>query len=64
MEDNGLGLDEKNWDAFTETDTDNKIPIGGKGVGLLLWLDCFQKISVVSTFEARGGMGRRWFGLA
>jgi hypothetical protein len=61
VEDNGLGLDEKNWDAFTETDTDNKISIGGKGVGRLLWLDCFQKISVVSTFKAEGGMERRSF---
>jgi len=41
VEDNGLGLDEKNWEAFTETDTGNKISIGGKGVGRLLWLDCF-----------------------
>ncbi len=61
VEDNGLGLDEKNWDAFTETDTDNKISIGGKGVGRLLWLDCFQKISVVSTFKAKHGMERRSF---
>lgn len=61
VEDNGLGLDEKNWDAFTETDTDNKISIGGKGVERLLWLDCFQKISVVSTFKAKDGMERRSF---
>ncbi len=61
VEDNGLGLDEKNWDAFTETDTDNKISIGGKGVGRLLWLDCFQKISVVSAFKAKDGMERRSF---
>jgi hypothetical protein len=25
VEDNGLGLDDKNWIAFTTTDTDNKI---------------------------------------
>lgn len=61
VEDNGLGLDDKNWDAFTETDTDNKISIGGKGVGRLLWLDCFQKISVVSTFKAKSGMECRSF---
>lgn len=46
VEDNGLGLDDRNWDAFTTTDTDNKLGIGGKGVGRLLWLDCFQKIDV------------------
>ncbi len=61
VEDNGLGLDEKNWDAFTETDTDNKISIGGKGVGRLLWLDCFQKISVVSAYKTKDGMERRSF---
>lgn len=33
VEDNGLGLDEANYDAFMTTDTDNKIAIGGKGVG-------------------------------
>jgi len=61
VEDNGLGLDEKNWDAFTETDTGNKISIGGKGVGRLLWLDCFQKVSVVSTYATASGMERRTF---
>src|SRR5262245_30544639 len=44
VEDNGIGLDKTNWEAFTTTDTDNKIKIGGKGVGRLLWLDCFSEI--------------------
>lgn len=61
VEDNGLGLDENNWEAFTETDTGNKISIGGKGVGRLLWLDCFQKVSVVSTYKTDSGMERRSF---
>ncbi len=61
VEDNGLGLDEANWEAFTETDTGNKISIGGKGVGRLLWLDCFQKVSVVSTYRTDSGMERRSF---
>nr|WP_170335326.1 ATP-binding protein [Ruegeria arenilitoris] len=51
VEDNGRGLDEKNWEAFTTTDTDNKIAIGGKGVGRLMWLDCFEKIKVSSVFN-------------
>jgi hypothetical protein len=51
VEDNGIGLDEANWEAFTTTDTDNKLQIGGKGVGRLLWLDCFQKIEVSSVFK-------------
>jgi len=44
VEDNGAGLDEENWEAFRTTDTDNKIAIGGKGAGRLLWLDCFRTI--------------------
>ena len=61
VEDNGFGLDEDNWDAFTTTDTDNKITIGGKGVGRLLWLDCFEKISVSSVFNDGDAMKRRKF---
>ncbi len=55
VEDNGPGLDEENWDAFRTTDTDNKIQIGGKGVGRLMWLDCFEKIEVNSTYERDDG---------
>lgn len=62
VEDNGVGLDEQNWEAFTTTDTDNKIKIGGKGVGRLMWLDCFEKITVSSVFkEADGDLKRRTF---
>ena len=61
VQDNGLGLNAKNWDAFTTTDTDNKIQIGGKGVGRLLWLDCFQSIKVTSTFQTDDGLMRRTF---
>lgn len=61
VEDNGDGLDEKNWDAFTTTDTDNKIQIGGKGVGRLLWLDCFEKISVSSVYAEGSSFKRRSF---
>ncbi len=50
VEDNGHGLDSKNWEAFKTTDTDNKIAIGGKGVGRLMWLDCFERISVISVY--------------
>jgi Histidine kinase-, DNA gyrase B-, and HSP90-like ATPase len=57
VEDNGEGLNKANWEAFKTTDTDNKIQIGGKGVGRLLWLDCFKKIEIVSVF--RNGLARR-----
>lgn len=64
VEDNGVGLDEKNWDAFTTTDTDNKIEIGGKGVGRLLWLDCFERITVTSVFRDNDAFQRRQFHFA
>lgn len=59
VEDNGAGLNPKNWDAFTTTDTDNKIRIGGKGVGRLLWLDCFQHTRITSVFEDDDGKRSR-----
>jgi hypothetical protein len=61
VEDNGIGLNEKNWDAFTTTDTDNKILTGGKGVGRLLWLDCFERIHVQSTYVEGERRMRRSF---
>jgi hypothetical protein len=61
IEDNGHGLDESNWEAFTTTDTDNKLQIGGKGVGRLLWLDCFQQIEVDSVFNKAGYLKKRSF---
>ncbi|WP_189476280.1 ATP-binding protein [Mesorhizobium sp. M2A.F.Ca.ET.043.05.1.1] len=61
VEDNGVGLDARNFEAFTTTDTDNKITIGGKGVGRLLWLDCFENVEVNSVFRENGRLSRRTF---
>jgi hypothetical protein len=61
VEDNGVGLTEKNWEAFITTDTDNKIEIGGKGVGRLLWFDCFKDIGVTSVFDSDKGPMKRSF---
>ena len=57
VEDNGVGLDKNNYEAFITTDTDNKIAIGGKGVGRLLWLDCFE-------FDTCRKQLQRWEGYA
>lgn len=51
VEDNGIGLNDENFDAFLTTDTDHKISFGGKGVGRLLWLDCYGKIEIRSNFK-------------
>ena len=61
VEDNGVGLNQENWDAFITTDTDNKIDIGGKGVGRLLWLDCFENITIESVYQKGGSLRRRKF---
>jgi hypothetical protein len=61
VEDNGVGLDKKNYEAFVTTDTDNKIEIGGKGVGRLLWLDCFEKIHIESFYADGPNIRHRSF---
>lgn len=61
VEDNGAGLNGENWEAFKTTDTDNKIAIGGKGVGRLLWLDCFKQIKIESVFEDGTSLKKRSF---
>lgn len=61
VQDNGVGLDKKNYAAFLETDTDNKIKIGGKGVGRLLWLDCFERIHIETLYKAGGTVRKRAF---
>ena len=61
VRDNGTGLDEPNWRAFTTTDTAHKIAKGGKGIGRLLWLDCFERIDIASVFRENGAFKRRSF---
>ena len=61
VEDNGVGLNQKHYEAFVTTDTDNKIAIGGKGVGKLLWLDCFESIHVESNYKDGAVMRHRSF---
>lgn len=61
VDDNGIGLDDRRFEAFCTTDTDHKLERGGKGVGRLLWLDAFERISVKSIFEQDGKYKRRSF---
>lgn len=50
ISDNGIGLNEKNLLAFVEADTDNKIEIGGKGVGRFVCLKAFAELNVKSQY--------------
>lgn len=51
IDDNGIGLEEKRFEAFKTTDTAFKISRGGKGVGRLLWLDAFSEIYIESVYK-------------
>ncbi len=50
VEDNGIGLDKENLNAFIEADTDHKIEIGGKGVGRFVCLKAFKELNIKSFY--------------
>ncbi|MRN00324.1 ATP-binding protein [Riemerella anatipestifer] len=50
VQDNGIGLNKENLKSFTESDTDHKIEIGGKGVGRFVCLKAFRELNVISKF--------------
>ena len=57
--DNGVGLDNENFNSFKRLDSRHKIVRGGKGIGRLGWLKVFSRIEVDSTyFEANVPHGR------
>lgn len=49
--DNGIGLNEENFNSFLRPDSQHKMQRGGKGVGRLGWLKVFKDIRVDSTYE-------------
>ena len=55
VEDNGVGFTPDNMSSFETLDSDYKADIGCRGVGRLLWLKAFDRISVKSAYEADGG---------
>lgn len=61
IEDNGIGLDSKRYEAFRVVDTDFKRAKGGKGVGRLFWLDSFESTRVESSYAGDTGDERRAF---
>jgi hypothetical protein len=50
IEDNGIGLDDHNFDSFNTAFSSNKEAIGGKGLGRFTWLKAFHLAHVCSTF--------------
>ncbi|MDV3481144.1 ATP-binding protein [Sphingobium yanoikuyae] len=61
VSDNGIGLDDRRYEAFGTIDTDFKRAKGGKGVGRLFWLDAFETIEVESRYIKSDGMAARAF---
>lgn len=55
IEDNGVGFTPDNMTSFETLDTDFKASLGCRGVGRLLWLKAFDKVSVRSAYQADDG---------
>jgi hypothetical protein len=65
VEDNGVGFTSDNMDSFETLDTDYKASLGCRGVGRLLWLKAFDKVSVRSAYMAEDGqLHARRFGFS
>jgi len=61
ISDNGVGLNDENFESFITPDTGFKLDRGGKGVGRLSWLKTFQTTKIDSRFEVDGKLYRRAF---
>jgi hypothetical protein len=63
VEDNGIGFNLANRDAFNTLCTDYKINLGGQGLGRFIFLKYFTKVRVRSTYKADGRYHLREFSL-
>lgn len=59
--DDGIGFTDKHFDAFLTSDTDNKIVIGGKGVGRLTWAKVFKSAVIDSSYSEDNTIKKRHF---
>lgn len=59
--DNGVGLNEANFESFRTYDSRLKSKKGGKGVGRLTWLKVFDRISILSRFQFGAEVQQRSF---
>ncbi|WP_406635620.1 ATP-binding protein [Amycolatopsis sp. WGS_07] len=53
--DNGVGFTPENMISFETLDSDYKAKLGCRGVGRLLWLKAFDKVSIRSAYEDAAG---------
>ena len=60
--DNGVGFNDDNMASFRTLDTEHKADKGGRGVGRLLWLKAFNRVTIESVFELpNAGLSKRRF---
>jgi len=52
--DNGIGFTENNYNSFCTLDTDYKLDKGCRGIGRLLWLKAFSKVTIESNYKEEG----------
>jgi hypothetical protein len=61
IEDNGVGFNDDNFNAFSTSDTTYKADRGCKGVGRFVWLVAFEEVEVESTFAVEDHFKTRTF---
>jgi hypothetical protein len=59
--DNGIGLDDGNYDSFNTAFSPHKLARGGKGLGRFTWLKAFDHARIDSTFKDDDGLHTRSF---
>ncbi len=52
--DNGIGLDDTNFDSFNTAYSDHREAVGGKGLGRFTWLKAFESVEIASVFKPPG----------
>jgi hypothetical protein len=59
--DNGVGLNDTNYNSFLTPFSQLKINKGGKGIGRLGWLKVFKKVKIKSNYNSERGIESRNF---
>jgi hypothetical protein len=59
--DDGIGLNDDNFDSFNTAFSPHRMQIGGKGLGRFTWLKAFARAEITSIFADKGTLLRRNF---
>lgn len=57
--DNGVGFTDENMTSFLTLDSEYKADFGGRGVGRLLWLKAFDRVTIESIYDDEDGQRKR-----